>query len=93
MVQLDVDSEVNHVVGPLNPKATDHREPVFIGGVPGKFLAPLWYTVLTFQRVFQRHQKDIAFILRKNKTSHVNNLVKFKGSRADQKCSASKFLN
>uniref|UniRef100_A0A8C0FBM9 Laminin subunit alpha-4 n=1 Tax=Bubo bubo TaxID=30461 RepID=A0A8C0FBM9_BUBBB len=34
VVQLDVDSEVNHVVGPLNPKATDHREPVFIGGVP-----------------------------------------------------------
>uniref|UniRef100_A0A663LXP2 Laminin subunit alpha 4 n=1 Tax=Athene cunicularia TaxID=194338 RepID=A0A663LXP2_ATHCN len=36
VVQLDVDSEVNHVVGPLNPKATDHREPVFIGGVPEK---------------------------------------------------------
>lgn len=42
VVQLDVDSEVNHVVGPLNPKATDHREPVFIGGVPGKFLEALW---------------------------------------------------
>ncbi|NXC20882.1 LAMA4 protein, partial [Corythaeola cristata] len=39
VVQLDVDSEVNHVVGPLNPKAIDHREPVFIGGVPGKLLA------------------------------------------------------
>lgn len=36
MVQLDVDSEVNHVVGPLNPKPADHREPVFVGGVPGK---------------------------------------------------------
>lgn len=36
MVQLDVDSEVNHVVGPLNPKPVDHREPVFVGGVPGK---------------------------------------------------------
>uniref|UniRef100_A0A669QFQ5 Laminin subunit alpha-4 n=1 Tax=Phasianus colchicus TaxID=9054 RepID=A0A669QFQ5_PHACC len=35
VVQLDVDSEVNHVVGPLNPKATDHREPVFIGGTWG----------------------------------------------------------
>lgn len=42
MVQLDVDSEVNHVVGPLNPKAIDHREPVFIGGVPGKYLATLF---------------------------------------------------
>ena len=36
VVQLDVDSEVNHVVGPLNPKPVDHREPVFVGGVPGK---------------------------------------------------------
>lgn len=36
VVQLDVDSEVNHVVGPLNPKSVDHREPVFVGGVPGK---------------------------------------------------------
>ncbi|KAF4804722.1 laminin subunit alpha 4 [Turdus rufiventris] len=38
VVQLDVDSEVNHVVGPLNPKAIDHREPVFIGGVPESLL-------------------------------------------------------
>lgn len=36
VVQLDVDSEVNHVVGPLNPTPVDHREPVFVGGVPGK---------------------------------------------------------
>lgn len=36
VVQLDVDSEVNHVVGPLNPRAIDHREPVFVGGAPGK---------------------------------------------------------
>ncbi|XP_004875611.1 laminin subunit alpha-4-like [Heterocephalus glaber] len=36
VVQLDVDSEVNHVVGPLNPKPVDLREPVFVGGVPGK---------------------------------------------------------
>ncbi|XP_074846818.1 laminin subunit alpha-4 [Carettochelys insculpta] len=38
VVQLDVDSEVNHVVGPLNPKAIDHREPVFVGGVPESLL-------------------------------------------------------
>ncbi|RMC13109.1 hypothetical protein DUI87_10640 [Hirundo rustica rustica] len=38
VVQLDVDSEVNHVVGPLNPKAIDHKEPVFIGGVPESLL-------------------------------------------------------
>ncbi|XP_034756843.1 laminin subunit alpha-4 [Etheostoma cragini] len=34
VVQLDVDSEVNHVVGPLNPSSTDTRRPVFIGGAP-----------------------------------------------------------
>uniref|UniRef100_A0A8D0C9K3 Laminin subunit alpha-4 n=1 Tax=Salvator merianae TaxID=96440 RepID=A0A8D0C9K3_SALMN len=38
VVQLDVDSEVNHVVGPLNPRAIDHREPVFVGGVPESLL-------------------------------------------------------
>ena len=35
VVQLDVDSEVNHVVGPKNPKAMEDRTPVFIGGAPG----------------------------------------------------------
>lgn len=40
VVQLDVDSEVNHVVGPLNPKPIDHREPVFVGGVPESLLTP-----------------------------------------------------
>ncbi|XP_042526413.1 laminin subunit alpha-4 [Dipodomys spectabilis] len=40
VVQLDVDSEVNHVVGPLNPKSADHREPVFVGGVPESLLTP-----------------------------------------------------
>uniref|UniRef100_A0A673AYD3 Laminin, alpha 4 n=1 Tax=Sphaeramia orbicularis TaxID=375764 RepID=A0A673AYD3_9TELE len=34
VVQLDVDSEVNHVVGPVNPNATDTRKPVFIGRAP-----------------------------------------------------------
>ncbi|KAK1338098.1 hypothetical protein QTO34_001208 [Cnephaeus nilssonii] len=40
VVQLDVDSEVNHVVGPLNPTPVDHREPVFVGGVPESLLTP-----------------------------------------------------
>lgn len=35
VVQLDVDSEVNHVVGPLSPASPDTRTPVFIGGAPG----------------------------------------------------------
>uniref|UniRef100_A0A665WFS0 Laminin, alpha 4 n=1 Tax=Echeneis naucrates TaxID=173247 RepID=A0A665WFS0_ECHNA len=34
VVQLNVGSEVNHVVGPLNTSSTDDRKPVFIGGVP-----------------------------------------------------------
>lgn len=36
VVQLDVDSEVNHVVGPLNPNSTYTRKPIFIGGTPGQ---------------------------------------------------------
>ncbi|XP_034555452.1 laminin subunit alpha-4 isoform X2 [Notolabrus celidotus] len=38
VVQLDVDSEVNHVVGPLNPSSTDNKKPVFIGGAPDLIL-------------------------------------------------------
>ncbi|KAL0967338.1 hypothetical protein UPYG_G00251000 [Umbra pygmaea] len=34
VIQLDVDSEVNHVVGPLNTQAQSARTPVFIGGAP-----------------------------------------------------------
>lgn len=35
VVQLDVDSEVNHVIGPVNEAAQDTVSPVFIGGAPG----------------------------------------------------------
>ncbi|XP_034383476.1 laminin subunit alpha-4 [Cyclopterus lumpus] len=38
VIQLDVDSEVNHVVGPLDPGSTDTRKPVFVGGAPDLFL-------------------------------------------------------
>lgn len=38
VVQLDVDSEVNHVVGPLDPGSTDTKKPVFVGGAPDLFL-------------------------------------------------------
>uniref|UniRef100_A0A4W3H8M4 Laminin subunit alpha 4 n=1 Tax=Callorhinchus milii TaxID=7868 RepID=A0A4W3H8M4_CALMI len=34
VVQLDVDSEVNHVVGPLSTHSVDSKAPVFVGGVP-----------------------------------------------------------
>ncbi|KAM8953011.1 laminin subunit alpha-4 [Pelodytes ibericus] len=38
VVQLGVDSEINHVVGPLTSKSLDLKEPVFIGGVPDSLL-------------------------------------------------------
>ncbi|XP_051881021.1 laminin subunit alpha-4 [Pristis pectinata] len=40
VVQLDVDSEVNHVVGPLTSHSFYSKEPVFVGGVPGSLLSP-----------------------------------------------------
>uniref|UniRef100_A0A671QI51 Laminin, alpha 4 n=1 Tax=Sinocyclocheilus anshuiensis TaxID=1608454 RepID=A0A671QI51_9TELE len=36
VVQLDVDSEVNHVVGPVRETAQNSSSPVFIGGAPGQ---------------------------------------------------------
>ncbi|KAL4649067.1 laminin subunit alpha-4 [Arapaima gigas] len=38
VVQLDVDSEVNHVVGTLSPVTVDTKTPVFIGGAPASLL-------------------------------------------------------
>uniref|UniRef100_A0A672V0I0 Laminin subunit alpha-4 n=1 Tax=Strigops habroptila TaxID=2489341 RepID=A0A672V0I0_STRHB len=64
VVQLDVDSEVNHVVGPLNPKAIDHREPVFIGGVPESLLTPSLTTRNSFIgciRNFMIDEKPVSF--------------------------------
>uniref|UniRef100_A0A8C0B563 Laminin subunit alpha-4 n=1 Tax=Buteo japonicus TaxID=224669 RepID=A0A8C0B563_9AVES len=64
VVQLDVDSEVNHVVGPLNPKATDHREPVFIGGVPESLLTSSLSTRNSFIgciRNFMIDEKPVSF--------------------------------
>lgn len=49
VVQLDVDSEVNHVIGPLNPRAIDHREPVFVGGAPGKII--IFQVLLSFKKL------------------------------------------
>ncbi|XP_062889767.1 laminin subunit alpha-4 [Mobula hypostoma] len=40
VVQLDVDSEVNHVVGPLTSHSFNKKEPVFVGGVPESLLSP-----------------------------------------------------
>ncbi|XP_067402719.1 laminin subunit alpha-4 isoform X2 [Emydura macquarii macquarii] len=64
VVQLDVDSEVNHVVGPLNPKAVDHREPVFVGGVPESLLTSSLTTRNSFTgciRNFVIDEKPVSF--------------------------------
>ncbi|XP_010006695.1 PREDICTED: laminin subunit alpha-4 [Chaetura pelagica] len=64
VVQLDVDSEVNHVVGPLNPKAVDHKEPVFIGGVPESLLTSSLTTRSSFIgciRNFMIDEKPVSF--------------------------------
>uniref|UniRef100_A0A3Q4BIK6 Laminin, alpha 4 n=1 Tax=Mola mola TaxID=94237 RepID=A0A3Q4BIK6_MOLML len=36
IIQLDVDSKVNHVVGPVKLNSKDTRKPVFVGGTPKK---------------------------------------------------------
>lgn len=41
VVQLDVDSEVDHVVGPVSPRPADSPKPVFIGGAPGEPHGPV----------------------------------------------------
>ncbi|XP_072499170.1 laminin subunit alpha-4 isoform X3 [Notamacropus eugenii] len=64
VVQLDVDSEVNHVVGPLNPKSVDHREPVFVGGVPESLLTPSLTTGRPFSgciRNFVIDERPVSF--------------------------------
>uniref|UniRef100_A0A1A8V2I3 Laminin, alpha 4 n=1 Tax=Nothobranchius furzeri TaxID=105023 RepID=A0A1A8V2I3_NOTFU len=38
VVQLNMDSAISHVVGPVSPSSTDTRKPVFIGGAPDFFL-------------------------------------------------------
>uniref|UniRef100_A0A3Q1IK94 Laminin, alpha 4 n=1 Tax=Anabas testudineus TaxID=64144 RepID=A0A3Q1IK94_ANATE len=48
VVQLDVDSEVSHVVGSLNPSSTSAKMPVFIGGAPDLFLPESITTTKTY---------------------------------------------
>lgn len=36
VVQLDVDSEVDHVVGPVSLSPAHSPKPVFVGGAPGE---------------------------------------------------------
>ncbi|XP_038655581.1 laminin subunit alpha-4 [Scyliorhinus canicula] len=40
VVQLDVDSEVNYVVGPISSHSSNTKEPVFVGGVPELLFSP-----------------------------------------------------
>ncbi|XP_063773222.1 laminin subunit alpha-4 [Pseudophryne corroboree] len=64
VVQLDVDSEVNHVVGPLNKKLVILKEPVFVGGVPESLLAPSLTTRTSFTgciRNFVIDKRPVSF--------------------------------
>ncbi|KAJ6660275.1 hypothetical protein lerEdw1_017975 [Lerista edwardsae] len=64
VVQLDVDSEVNHVIGPLNPRAIDHREPVFVGGAPESLLTFSLTTRKSFTgciRNFMIDERPVSF--------------------------------
>ncbi|XP_043917839.1 laminin subunit alpha-4 [Protopterus annectens] len=40
VVQLDVDSEVNYVVGPVTPIPSDNKLPIYVGGAPESLLPP-----------------------------------------------------
>ncbi|XP_075718406.1 laminin subunit alpha-4 [Rhinoderma darwinii] len=64
VVQLDVDSEINHVVGPLNRKLVNLKEPVFVGGVPDSLLAPSLTTRNSFMgciRNFVIDKQPVSF--------------------------------
>ncbi|KAE8602657.1 hypothetical protein XENTR_v10014075 [Xenopus tropicalis] len=74
VVQLDVDSEINHVVGPINTKVLDLKEPVFVGGVPGSLLGPTLTTRNSFTgciRNFVIDERAVSF----NKASLVSGAV------------------
>ncbi|XP_068087421.1 laminin subunit alpha-4 [Hyperolius riggenbachi] len=64
VVQLDVDSEINHVVGPRNKKLVHLKEPVFVGGVPDSLLAPSLTTRNSFTgciRNFVIDRRPVSF--------------------------------
>ncbi|XP_071997862.1 laminin subunit alpha-4 [Engystomops pustulosus] len=74
VVQLDVDSEINHVVGPLNRKLVHLKEPIFVGGVPDPFLSPSLTTRNSFMgciRNFVIDKRPVSF----SKASFVNGAV------------------
>ncbi|KAM3930337.1 laminin subunit alpha-4 [Leptodactylus fuscus] len=74
VVQLDVDSEINHVIGPLNRKLVSLKEPIFVGGVPDPFLAPSLTTRNSFTgciRNFVIDKQPVSF----SKASFVNGAV------------------
>ncbi|XP_041418919.1 laminin subunit alpha-4 isoform X2 [Xenopus laevis] len=74
VVQLDVDSEINHVVGPINTKVLELKEPVFVGGVPNSLLGPTLTTRNSFTgciRNFVIDEHAVSF----NKASLVSGAV------------------
>ncbi|CAH2252137.1 laminin subunit alpha-4 [Pelobates cultripes] len=74
VVQLDVDSEINHVVGPVDSKFFNLKEPVFVGGAPDSLLPPSLTTRNSFTgclRNFVIDQQPVSF----NKASLVSGAV------------------
>ncbi|XP_069830960.1 laminin subunit alpha-4 isoform X2 [Dendropsophus ebraccatus] len=74
VVQLDVDSEINHVVGPQNGTQVNFTEPMFVGGVPDPLLAPTLTTRNSFTgciRNFVIDKTAVSF----SKASFVNGAV------------------
>ncbi|KAM9316646.1 laminin subunit alpha-4 [Gastrophryne carolinensis] len=74
VLQLDVDSEINHVIAPLDKKLVNLKEPVFVGGVPDSLLAPSLTTRNSFTgciRNFVIDNRPVSF----NKASLVSGAV------------------
>ncbi|GCC25954.1 hypothetical protein chiPu_0004368 [Chiloscyllium punctatum] len=64
VVQLDVDSEVNHLVGPITSRSFSPKEPVFVGGVPESLLSSRLSTRQSFtgcMRNFNINETPVIF--------------------------------
>ncbi|KAG2458283.1 LAMA3 protein, partial [Polypterus senegalus] len=53
VVQLDVDTERNHTVGPSSSLSTDTKDPLYIGGIPGRVINPKLPVHTSFQGCLQ----------------------------------------
>ncbi|XP_008283859.1 laminin subunit alpha-4 [Stegastes partitus] len=75
IVQLVVDSEISHVVGPPNPLSSDTKRPVFIGGAPDLFLPENIITRKAYVGCMRNVTIDINNRVNFNKAVLVNGAV------------------